>query len=98
MRNIAGALTLALQKVAPISGVSIRDPKDKSTWRIDFKDNVTAEQHAAAMQVLAAFDANAEDEVLLNIGDVLDLLRQKNVISAADIAKVKSDKAQKRKA
>lgn len=42
----------ALRVVCPIHGVSIGKVDDKSTWRISFKDEATAEQQAAAQGVI----------------------------------------------
>lgn len=58
-------LTKALGQIAPIHGVSIGRRNDKSTWRIDFKDEATAEQRAAAQAVIDAFDA---EKVVHNAG------------------------------
>ena len=51
-------LHVSLSALAPIAGVSIGDPNDKSTWRIDFS-GATPAQMAAAQSVLAGFDFNA---------------------------------------
>jgi hypothetical protein len=42
--------------IAPIKGVSIGIKNDKSTWRIDFKDEATTSQRQAARDVILAFD------------------------------------------
>lgn len=41
--------------VAPIHGVSVGNANDKSTWRIDFKDEVTTQQKTDAQAALGAF-------------------------------------------
>lgn len=46
----------AVAAVCPIHGVSIGRWEDKSTWRIHFKEDATAEQRQAAKEVLQAFD------------------------------------------
>ena len=67
--NVSTALDIALKAAGiPIDGVAVyrrarteKDepdavlPWDKSKWRIDFKDEATPAQMAAARQVLAAF-------------------------------------------
>lgn len=57
--DIIELLHAQINQSAPIDGVSIGDENDVSTWRIDFKDGVTAEQRAAALQVIAQFDMQA---------------------------------------
>jgi hypothetical protein len=54
------ALDTAVKAVCPIHGVSFGRVGDKATWRIDFKDEATAEQRAAAQDVLASFDPAAK--------------------------------------
>lgn len=46
----------AVAAVCPIHGVSIGSESDPSTWTIDFRDDASPAQRAAAAQVLAAFD------------------------------------------
>ena len=58
---IAVKLTEAIRLVCPIHGVSIVHADDRATWRIDFKDEATTEQRAAAQVVLAGFDIAAAD-------------------------------------
>lgn len=50
---------------APIDGVSINDLDDKSTWRIDFKEEATSDQIVAANSILQSFDPNfySDDEL-----------------------------------
>lgn len=63
-------LTIAMQAVCPIHGVSIGRKDDKKTWRIDAKDGATVEQLAAAQAVLDSFvwDAPpAPAEVIVSI-------------------------------
>lgn len=45
----------ALSSVASISGVSIGDPEDRTTWRIDFDQNSTEEQKLDAKTLLYAY-------------------------------------------
>lgn len=52
---IATKLYEAVTAVCPIDGVSIGRKDDKSTWRVDFKDEATAEQRAAARAVVDTF-------------------------------------------
>lgn len=62
-RPLALRLHEAVEAVAPIDGVSIGDPKDKKTWRADFKPTATEDQKYAAKKVIKEFDADAPDEV-----------------------------------
>jgi len=50
-----------IKLVCPIHGVSIGRKDDKSTWRIDFKDEATKRQKADAQTVIDNFDINAKD-------------------------------------
>lgn len=43
-----------LKKLCPIHGVSIGNPKDGNTWRIDFKDSATEMQRIAATEYILA--------------------------------------------
>jgi hypothetical protein len=49
----------AVAAVCPIDGVSIGEKLDKSTWRIDFKLEATAQQRLAAGVAVQNFDVNA---------------------------------------
>lgn len=61
-------LDQSISAVAPIHGVSVADETDKATWRIDYAQDATPEQRAAAAAVVADFnplaftadDVNAE--------------------------------------
>lgn len=53
-------LSSKISAVCPIDGVSIGRKNDKSSWRIDYKQEATDEQRAAAQAIVAAFDADAE--------------------------------------
>jgi hypothetical protein len=48
-------LTEAMSKIAPIIGVSIGRLDDRSTWRIDYHDEATPEQRAAAEAAMASW-------------------------------------------
>ncbi len=50
-----GALHAALAAVAPIDGVSIGEPGDKATWRIDFAEAASPAEMAAAEAVLGSW-------------------------------------------
>lgn len=56
----AAALHDAIAAVCPISGVSIVDEADKTTWRIDFAAEATDAQKQSAAGVIAKFDPNAK--------------------------------------
>ena len=53
-----------ISAAAPIAGVSVGDPADKTTWRIDFMAAATPDQRAAAQAAFDAFDINAKDTVI----------------------------------
>ena len=53
----------ALKAVAPIHGCSFGKVEDKSTWRIDFKDEATQSEKDAAQLVVDNFDINAKDPI-----------------------------------
>ena len=56
MTSLALKLGEKLNKVAPVAGMSIGKPGDKSTWRIDFKPEATDAERQAAQLVLKNFD------------------------------------------
>jgi hypothetical protein len=56
-------LDQAIQKVCPTHGISIGRKDDKSTWRIDFKDEATQAEKDAAQLVVDNFDINAKDPI-----------------------------------
>ncbi len=56
---VTSKLNAAIEAVCPIHGVSIGRKDDKATWRIDFKDEATAQQRADAQAVVEAFDVAA---------------------------------------
>ncbi|WFS07795.1 hypothetical protein [Methylobacterium sp. 391_Methyba4] len=51
----APALHAALAAVCPILGVSLGDPDNRATWRIDFDPAATTSQRRAATALLATF-------------------------------------------
>jgi len=55
---IAQKLHEAVQAVCPIAGVSIGSGEDKATWRIDYLDEATPAQRAAAEGVMDSFDVS----------------------------------------
>lgn len=61
--SIADKVEAAIKAVCPINGVSIGRVNDKSTWRIDFKDEATQEQRQAAQAALDAFNPEAPSVV-----------------------------------
>jgi len=65
--NVTTKLYEAIAAVAPIDGVAIGDPTDKQTWRIDFKDEATAQEQTDGQAALDAFDLSAEQTKLDNV-------------------------------
>jgi HD-GYP domain-containing protein (c-di-GMP phosphodiesterase class II) len=61
MANLAVRVHAAVAAVAPIDGVSIATPSDKSTWRVDFAPEVTQSERDAAGAVISAIDADAPE-------------------------------------
>jgi hypothetical protein len=59
--TVTAKLDTALRAVAPISGVSIGRPDDKSSWRVDFLPQATQAQRDAATSVIASFDVAATE-------------------------------------
>lgn len=59
----APQLHAAVAKVAPIVGVSIGDPKDKTTWSIQFAPGATAQQISAAQAILQSFSGPVPQQV-----------------------------------
>jgi hypothetical protein len=49
----------SIAAVCPITGVSVGNPADKSTWEIFFQSSATAAQQAAAQAVMASWNINA---------------------------------------
>ncbi len=72
--NAIVRLDTALKAVCPIYGVSVGDPQDKATWRIDFKPEATQGQREAAAQVMAAF---------IWTDEVVDATQQENAEQSA---------------
>jgi len=56
---IPGLLHAKIAAICPIDGVSIGDPADVKTWRIDFAVGATPAQIAAAQAQLAAVTPTA---------------------------------------
>lgn len=69
--DIAASLDATIKAVCPlIDGVSVGDPADKGTWRIDFRDEATNEERAAAEAALQSFDPGSVVEPVVVPGDV----------------------------
>lgn len=56
----------AIAAVCPIHGVSIGSESEPSTWAIDFRDDASPAQRAAAAQVLAAFDPTTPTHAMID--------------------------------
>lgn len=80
MPYLAERLAQKIALVCPIDGVSIKDPTDKTTWRIDFRTAATADQRTAAHAVVAAFDINATE-----IPASISLLQARRALRAAGL-------------
>jgi hypothetical protein len=62
----AQRLTALLSQHA-VHGISIGNPSDKSTWRLDFEPDATDADRAAAQAAVAGFDYAAVDGVMAQI-------------------------------
>ncbi len=62
--KLVNVLQQKVDAAAPNTGISIGRWNDKATWRIDFKDQATKEQRAAAQAAIDAFDMEAEQQIL----------------------------------
>lgn len=71
VRKVSLALRLhsAIAAVCPIDGVSIPDPEDRNTWRINFAASALEAQRQAAEAIKAAF------KLLPSIGDLVEKTR-----------------------
>ena len=69
----------AIAAAAPIHGVAIVDANDRSTWRIDFEDNATDQQRAAAALALLTYDdlTALKHELRVSIARDAETTRQK---------------------
>lgn len=65
-------LTAEIAANVPIHGVSIGDPADKQTWRVDYIDEPSAQDEAAAQSIIAAFGAPSLDDYRLAIQSHID--------------------------
>ena len=60
-RKGASLLARPIAAVCPIHGVSVGRWEDRSTWRIDFKDEATPAERMAAFATMNAFDPDAPE-------------------------------------
>ena len=75
----------ALAAVCSIHGVSIGRWNDRATWRIDFKDEATKAERAAAQKVLASFVPQEEKPAVSELDELKAALVAKGVLSEADL-------------
>lgn len=52
----AARLHAYLGALGPVVGVSVEDPEDAATWRVDFADDATEAQMTAVYAAVAAYD------------------------------------------
>lgn len=74
LNTLSQTLTDRLGALCPIEGVSLGDPADKSTWRIDFAKEASEEQRAAAQAAIAAFDPDVSTPASLSKLSIVDRL------------------------
>ena len=98
--ELASRLHSAIEKVCPIVGLRIGKRDDKETWQIAFADEATKKQRAAAMKVLAGFDAGAPDSLHAppSVADDLAALKaaliEEGIITEAKIEAAKRGRRQ----
>lgn len=80
--NIQGKAQAAVDAVCPNFGISFGRLDDKTTWRIDFKPEATAEERAAAQAAIDAFDVEREVGRARDAGAAMARLRD---IDAASV-------------
>lgn len=69
--NIASGLDAAIRAVCPaLQGVSIGDPADRATWRLDFGPDATDAQRQVARSALQAFVPATSDPFTLYKTDI----------------------------
>ena len=81
--SLATQLDYSIKQVCPIDGVSIGDPNNKNTWRIDFKQEATQNQKDSAQLVLTNFVYDPQTEIPGQTKSVL-LSRMTDAIAAND--------------
>ena len=64
--TLAAKLDQAIKAVCPITGVSIGNEKDRSTWRIQFDQSATDIQRVQAQSVLNGFVYTPDDPADMN--------------------------------
>ena len=74
-----------VKTVCPIHGVSIGRWNDRATWRIDFKDEATKVERAAAQKVLQSFVPQEEKPAVSELDELKAALVAKGVLSEADL-------------
>lgn len=87
-------LTEHLKTLAPVEGVRIVNPDDRSSWQIIFAAAASAEQQAAAQSALLAFEAPPEVAPLTG-DDIAAILKQKGVLTDNDIKVARDAKARR---
>ncbi len=85
MPPMTTSLHSAIAAVAPIAGLSIGNPADKSTWRIDFVGSATAEQRAAAAAIVTGYDMLAPQRTS-RIEDAWAVMAQRLAIGRVTVA------------
>lgn len=88
----ANRLTEHLQTLAPIAGVRLPALNNRTTWEIVFQPEATAQQRQAAQAALLTYQEPVKTRTLTG-DDVLSLLKEKGLITDADIARVRQDNA-----
>lgn len=91
---IAQHLHSTLLTVAPVAGVAIGRLDDRATWRVDFDDAATAEQKAAAADLIAQYDILAPIKTRYHalLDEAAENVRLRYVTPGAAMAQVYREK------
>ncbi len=92
--TLAAHITEAVSAVAPVTGVSIGNANDKSTWRVDFSDAATDQQKAQAAAIVDGFDpmAPVKTEYNKKIDADAEAVRLRYITSGAGMAMTYQEK------
>ena len=80
------ALTAALAAVSPCVGVSVADPADRSTWRVDYSPAPTDAQRQAAVAVVAGWTDPAAIPASVTNYQARTILIQRGLLAKVDAA------------
>ncbi len=92
--SAASILQTQVIAVCPITGVSVGDVADRTTWRVDYDPSATQPQRDAAANVVATFDlataVTNETQRLAGISADTDLIDMWNRLHSATNTQIKN--------